>query len=221
VLERETLTAGRLDALAARLDAQLEALPARRDRRRVEAEEPAAGTWQVGHVARSRSGGWQGRIASIDDRSRRATLEAGALRVAVDVDDLEPANATAGGDGTTSRAERPRSGRRGDFGAGPNAPAPGSRATGARARPAGTTSRSIPNTLDLRGARVEEALEALDQYLDKAAVAQAGRVTIVHGHGSGALRDAVRDVLASHPLVREWRPGERGEGGDGASVVSL
>ena len=221
-LERDTLTAGRLDALAARLDSQLDALPERRDRRAARPEEPAPDTWQVGQVARSRSGGWHGRIASIDDRSRRATLEAGALRVAVDVDDLEAADATTvGADGTRANPDRPRSGRRGDFGEGPNAPAPGSPAARTRTRSAATASRSIPSTLDLRGARVEEALEALDQYLDRAAVAQAGRVTIVHGHGSGALRDAVRDVLASHPLVREWRPGERGEGGDGASVVSL
>jgi DNA mismatch repair protein MutS2 len=79
----------------------------------------------------------------------------------------------------------------------------------------------LPTTLDLRGARVEEALELLDSYLDRAAVAGLPRVTVVHGHGSGALRDAVREVLRDHPLVREWRPGERGEGGDGASVVSL
>jgi len=79
----------------------------------------------------------------------------------------------------------------------------------------------VPSTLDLRGARVDEALEALDRYLDQAAVAGAQRVTIVHGHGSGALRDAVRATLTGHPLVREWRPGARGEGGDGASVVSL
>jgi DNA mismatch repair protein MutS2 len=61
----------------------------------------------------------------------------------------------------------------------------------------------------------------LDRYLDGAAHAEAGRVTVIHGHGSGAMRDAVRHVLASHPLVREWRPGERGEGGDGATVVSF
>ena len=47
------------------------------------------------------------------------------------------------------------------------------------------------------------------------------RVTIIHGHGSGAMRDAVRRTLGSHPLVRGWRPGERGEGGDGATVVTL
>jgi len=46
-------------------------------------------------------------------------------------------------------------------------------------------------------------------------------VTIIHGHGTGAMRDAVRSQLASHPLVKDWRPGERGEGGDGASIVTL
>jgi DNA mismatch repair protein MutS2 len=44
---------------------------------------------------------------------------------------------------------------------------------------------------------------------------------IIHGLGTGALRDAVRAAAADHPLVREMRPGERGEGGDGATVVSL
>jgi DNA mismatch repair protein MutS2 len=68
---------------------------------------------------------------------------------------------------------------------------------------------------------VDEALELLEQTLDNAAMAGGGRLTIVHGHGSGALRDAVRSALAGHPLVREWRPGERGEGGDGATIVSL
>ncbi len=61
----------------------------------------------------------------------------------------------------------------------------------------------------------------LERYLDQAAVARAGRVTVIHGHGSGALREAVRAVLSGHPLVREWRPGERGEGGDGATIVEL
>ena len=76
-------------------------------------------------------------------------------------------------------------------------------------------------SLDLRGARVEEALELLERYLDGAARADAGRVTVIHGHGSGAMRDAVRRALGEHPLVRDWRPGERGEGGDGATIVSL
>ena len=79
----------------------------------------------------------------------------------------------------------------------------------------------VPSTLDLRGARVEEALEALDRYLGQASLAGAPRVTIIHGHGTGAMRDAVRSMLGSHPLVRDWRPGERGEGGDGASIATF
>jgi DNA mismatch repair protein MutS2 len=79
----------------------------------------------------------------------------------------------------------------------------------------------VPSSLDLRGARLDEALEALDAYLDRASAAGVPRATIVHGHGSGALRDAVRTVLAGHPLVRSWRPGGRGEGGEGASIVEL
>ncbi len=83
------------------------------------------------------------------------------------------------------------------------------------------THRVIPSSLDLRGARVDEALESMDTYLDQAAVAGASRVTVIHGHGSGALRDALRAQLSSHPLVKSWRAGERGEGGDGATIVEL
>jgi DNA mismatch repair protein MutS2 len=85
----------------------------------------------------------------------------------------------------------------------------------------GAAPGAVPASLDLRGARVDEALELLDRYVDDAAHAGAGRVTVVHGHGSGAIRDAVRRALSDHPLVQEWRPGDRNEGGDGATIVTL
>jgi len=81
--------------------------------------------------------------------------------------------------------------------------------------------RSVASSLDLRGARVDEALEALRHYLDDAALAGLEKVLIIHGLGTGALRDAVRSEAASHPLVTAVRPGERGEGGDGATIISL
>jgi DNA mismatch repair protein MutS2 len=81
--------------------------------------------------------------------------------------------------------------------------------------------RTVASSLDLRGARVEEALEALDRYLDDAGLAGLAQVTIIHGLGTGALRDAVRTRAGGHPLVTKTRPGERGEGGDGATIVSL
>ena len=76
-------------------------------------------------------------------------------------------------------------------------------------------------SLDLRGARVDEALGALDRYLEDASLAGLARVSVIHGLGTGALRDAVRSDAAAHPLVRTVRAGERGEGGDGVTVVEL
>ncbi|MGZ6269802.1 MAG: Smr/MutS family protein, partial [Candidatus Limnocylindrales bacterium] len=81
--------------------------------------------------------------------------------------------------------------------------------------------RSVASSLDLRGARVDEALDALGRYLDDAALAGLDKATIIHGLGTGALRDAVRHQAADHPLVRSVRPGQRGEGGDGATIVEL
>lgn len=80
---------------------------------------------------------------------------------------------------------------------------------------------SVPLQLDLRGARAEEALAVLDRYLNDAAVAGIDRLRIVHGKGTGALRTAVREMLASHPLVREHASASPSEGGDGATIVRL
>ncbi len=79
----------------------------------------------------------------------------------------------------------------------------------------------MASSLDLRGARVDEALELFGRYLDDASLAGLERVTIIHGVGTGALRDAVRSAAGSHPLVASFRAGERGEGGDGATLISL
>ena len=76
-------------------------------------------------------------------------------------------------------------------------------------------------SLDLRGARVEEALTALERYLEDASLAGLPKVSVIHGLGTGALRDAVRSDAGAHPLVRTVRAGERGEGGDGVTVVEL
>ena len=81
--------------------------------------------------------------------------------------------------------------------------------------------QNVPLQLDLRGARADEALAELDRYLNNAAVAGYVRVRVVHGKGTGALRNAVREALASHPLVQEQVPAAANEGGDGATIVRL
>jgi len=206
-LERETVTAASLDAALGRAESIAARLPVTSP---VEAPEAASAPrrWKVGDRARSRTGGWEGRIAALEKGGRRGTLEAGGMRVVVEVDDLVPAlgaPTTAGNGG------------RGDGAATSTTAAATSNAAALRLARA----RTVASSLDLRGARVEEALEALDRYLDEASVAGLQSVTVIHGLGTGALRDAVRSAAATHPLVRGARPGERGEGGDGATVVSF
>lgn len=79
----------------------------------------------------------------------------------------------------------------------------------------------ISNTLDLRGSRVEEALDSLEMYLDEASLANLSPVYIIHGHGTGALKSAVRNFLSTSPYVAKYRVGEDSEGGDGVSVVDI
>lgn len=80
---------------------------------------------------------------------------------------------------------------------------------------------NLSNRLDLRGYRVEDALDDLENYLDRASLANLSPVTIIHGHGTGALKSAVRDFLSTSPYVAKFRPGEDSEGGDGVSIIDI
>jgi len=75
--------------------------------------------------------------------------------------------------------------------------------------------------LDLRGQRAEDALDALDRYLESAFLAGLPFVRIIHGKGTGVLRTAVREVLGGHPHVASFESGQEKEGGDGVTVAKL
>jgi DNA mismatch repair protein MutS2 len=129
------------------------------------------------------------------------------MRVTVDVDDLVP--------------ELPEPSRAGARSGGGVAAAAGAPITSNASALRLERARSVASSLDLRGARVEEALETLARYLDDASVAGLNKVLVIHGMGTGALRDAVRVDAGANPLVRSVRPGDRHEGGDGATIVEL
>jgi DNA mismatch repair protein MutS2 len=88
--------------------------------------------------------------------------------------------------------------------------------------PIQVAARPSPGTrLDLRGCTVEEALERVDRHLDAASQAGLPWVRIIHGKGTGALRRAVRRLLADHPLVTTYEAGQDREGGEGVTVAKL
>ena len=75
--------------------------------------------------------------------------------------------------------------------------------------------------LHLRRLTIDEALPRLEQFLNDSYVAGLSVVRVVHGKGTGTLRQEVRRELSRHPLVKSFRPGQWGEGGAGVTMVEL
>ena len=82
-------------------------------------------------------------------------------------------------------------------------------------------SSSISSEINLIGLKVDEALSELDKYLDDAYLSHLSSVRIVHGKGTGALRNAVAKHLKKLPYVKEFRGGEYGEGDAGVTIVTF
>ena len=159
------------------------------------AGEEESGPLAVGGTVRHRALGWQGRLETLD--GERAVVVVAGKRVRCTAGELDSVAPAA-----------PRAGRRA---APPSAP-------GGRDLESSVVELA---ELNLIGQRVEPALDAIDGYLDQALLGARREVRIVHGHGTGRLRDAVRLHLRQHPAVAAQRPGEPNEGGNGATVVTL
>ncbi len=84
-----------------------------------------------------------------------------------------------------------------------------------------TAAWNVPTSIDLRGMRVADALRAVDRFLADALQADALQVRIIHGTGTGALREALHQFLAKHPTVAAFRTADLGEGGAGVTIVTL
>ena len=100
----------------------------------------------------------------------------------------------------------------------------------ARRNPLISSSNSITSSMktgvyqhehDLRGTRLEDALEATIAALDQALIAQSQYVKIIHGIGSGALKTGIRKLCQSSPYTKSFRAGDPAEGGDGVTIIEL
>ncbi|WP_020374551.1 endonuclease MutS2 [Sulfobacillus thermosulfidooxidans] len=134
---------------------------------------------------------FEGLARVLEVNGKMALVEVGTLRVKLPIEDLE-------------RAEAPK------------------RSQGGHARTAmALKAQNLRIECDVRGMTVDEMLDVVDKYLDDAVLAGAFQVRIIHGKGTGTLRKAVTQMLKDDPRVSQFRLGERGEGGDGVTVVTL
>jgi DNA mismatch repair protein MutS2 len=79
----------------------------------------------------------------------------------------------------------------------------------------------VHQEINVIGQRAEEARDAVDEFLDRAVMATASRVRVVHGHGMGVLKKTIAELLSRHPHVARFYPAPQHEGGAGATIVEL
>ncbi|SHD78523.1 endonuclease MutS2 [Schnuerera ultunensis] len=82
-------------------------------------------------------------------------------------------------------------------------------------------SSNIKNEIDVRGSTLDEALLDLDKYIDDAYIAGLKEAYIIHGKGTGVLREGIKSYVKGHKNVKSFRSGKYGEGGEGVTVIEL
>ncbi len=156
---------------------------------------------RLGDKVRLRSLNTKGVVTSLGEEELE--IQVGSLRVRTRLSEVEPVGAAGGVESDQDQQKPIQEGQLvRETGAGLNAPSPGIE-------------------LDLRGQRVDEALDQLERYLDAAYLAGLPFVRIIHGKGTGKLRQAVRETLGVHPHIRSFESGGVNEGGDGVTVAKL
>ncbi len=150
---------------------------------------------QVGDLVMVRSVGLMGEILSIDEEERAADVQVGGFRMRAELAELRRSK-----DGKPSAA------------------------SAAYAESRGTSLPPPPDvsiSIDMRGWRAAEVIEKLERYLNDAVLAGLPQVRIIHGKGTGALRQVVRDMLKTHPLVASFNSASQADGGEGVTVARL
>jgi DNA mismatch repair protein MutS2 len=150
---------------------------------------------QIGDTVLVRSVGLMGEILSIDDDERTADVQVGGFRMRAELAELQRQKGVPGGKAAADRRNDTRS----------SLPA--------------TPDVSIE--FDMRGWRAADVADRVERYLSDAYLAGLPFVRLIHGKGTGALRQVVRDVLKNNKLVTSFNDASPAEGGAGATVVRL
>ena len=150
---------------------------------------------QVGEIVLVRSVGLSGEVLSIDEDEQTAEVQVGGFRMQADLSELR----------RETKSERKAEARR--------APAPATPSTL-------PTLPDVALNFDMRGWRAGDVPDKLERYLNDAYLAGLPFVRLIHGKGTGALRQIVRELLSGHPLVASFGSGGA-EGGEGVTVARL
>jgi DNA mismatch repair protein MutS2 len=170
-----------------------------------------AGDLRVGDTVRLVTLGATGEVLTPPDDKGEVQILVGRIRMTVPLADLR-----AAGDGKDGRRDHACGVKRGRARAFSGAPGAGGAAHIQRSK-----ANSVSSSVDVHGFTLDDAVMAIDKYIDDAMLAGYGKVAVVHGRGEGILRTGLRKMLRQHRHVEKIRPGGPGEGGEGATIVTL
>ncbi|MEQ9501873.1 MAG: endonuclease MutS2 [Deltaproteobacteria bacterium] len=142
--------------------------------------------------------GRDGEVASVD--GREATINVGKIKMRVALSQLQP-----------PLTRPPKKAK----------PSPKSFTQTPAPESGGSAPARVVEQIDLRGHTVDESIDRLEAFLDYHYGTPTTHVSIIHGHGTGVLREALREHLKRSGYVKSMRPGEPSEGGDGVTLVAL
>ena len=137
-------------------------------------------------------------VLTVPDARGECTVQAGALKLKANIADMR----VAAPDKPEKKGRQPA----------------GKNNTGTRVN---VSTRDVESECDVRGMSLDEALLAVDMFLDGAMLNRLRQVFIIHGKGTGTLRSGIQAALKKHPAVKEFRLGRYGEGEDGVTVVTM
>ena len=178
-----------------------------------EGVRPLTGELRPGTAVYVTSLGGRGQVVESPQRGRVA-IQIGTMRTTVAVADVLLDTRTAQ---ARQAAKAPAGARAGKRGSSPEPPP----AVVAAPSENDLVLRTSDITVDVRGERAEEAVAAVERFIDSSLVSARDVVFVIHGHGTGALRSAIRSHLEAHHAVARWRAGQRAEGGDGVTIAWL
>jgi DNA mismatch repair protein MutS2 len=135
----------------------------------------------------------EGRVLELVDKAKQAEVQVGNFKITVGIDDIEKIAVT---ETASAQSSYPLVRRR-------------------------QSKKLYSLEFDLRGKRADEVSGLLDRYLNDVFLAGLSSVRIIHGYATGTVRQIVREIVSSHPLVKSFQPGGKDEGGDGVTVVQL
>ncbi len=198
-----------LEAERAKLREKMQDVDKKSDERKKAApkKEVKAEQIRLGDSVRVISMNLTGTVSALPDKKGDLTVQMGILQSKVKLSDIELLRDPSENTGGTANAGRKGKARGQSAG------------TGGRGHIGMSKSMTVSPEINLIGMTTDEAVPAMDKYLDDAYLAHLEEVRVIHGRGTGALRAAIHKELKRLKYVKEFRLGEYNEGGTGATVV--